>query len=78
MFRRKDPSLWDETEIVAAIVTPFEDSSTDEVMKWLHDRGADRVTELADGFLSVRANRKTLKDAESIARVELKVAGKLH
>ena len=79
MFRKKDPqSLRDQTEIVSAILVPFDENSDKQVTEWLAEHGVDQGTKLADRFLSVRASRKTLKDAETVARVEIKVESKMH
>ena len=78
MFRKKKPPLRDPSEILPAIVRPNAGVSDAQLMEWLTDHGAFQVTQLADGFLSVRASRETLDEAEAIAQVEIKTKSELH
>lgn len=78
MFRRKESALHDPSEVLAAILIPHAGISDAQLIKWLTEHGAPHVTQLANGFLSVKASRETLVEAEAIAQVELKTKSKLH
>jgi hypothetical protein len=77
-FRRvtRDPSH--DREIVGAIVQPKPNVSDADVVAYLESRGASGIANLAPGFLSVSASRAALREAESIATVEVKGTKAMH
>ena len=78
MFRRKKSPSGDPSEVLAAILIPRAGISDTQLIEWLTEHGVPHVTQLANGFLSVKASRETLVEAEAVAQVEIKTKSKLH
>lgn len=62
----------ESSEPVAALLEVLPGHDEQVLVEWLRQQGATKVASLAPGFLSVDATRETLRQAESMARVEIK------
>lgn len=69
--KKNTASATNEDELIAAIVSPLEGHSEDEVKEMLTRLEAE-VRPLGDGSLSVKAPRRTLNAVSAIAHVEPK------
>ncbi|MBI3410727.1 MAG: hypothetical protein HY040_20510 [Planctomycetes bacterium] len=69
--KKNSASATNEDELIAAIITPLEGHSDEEVKEMLTRLDAE-VRLLADGSFSVKAPRRTLNAVSAIAHVEPK------
>lgn len=78
MLRKKNTSLYSQSEFVSARLRPRSGVSDSQVLQWLADHGISEVNQLAEGFISVKASRKDLHAAEKFAEVEVQPHSQLH
>lgn len=65
-------------EPIGALLEVLPGQNEQALVAWLHDHGATEIEQLAPGFLSVNAPANMLRDAEAMARVEIKHAKIMH
>lgn len=65
-------------EPIGALLEVLPGQSEQALVAWLREHGATEIEQLAPGFLSVNAPANMLRDAEAMARVEIKHAKKMH
>ncbi len=62
----------DSPDPVGALLQMLPGNDEAEMIVWLQQHGATNVERLAPGFLSVTASAATMREAEAMARVEIK------